>query len=128
MELELRALLLGSAAITDLCADRINWGVHPQGAEYPALVLNVIGDMPGATLAGSDGLFVGRIQIDAYGNTYGAAAMLGHVVRDLLHGYAGGHFRGVWLDAGPRSGRESGEINAARPFRSSLDFLTNWRV
>ena len=127
MEEELRAFLLGTTAVTDICGQRINFGAHPQGKPLPAIVLNVIGDNEGHTLEGPDGLSQGRVQVDCYAKTIGAAKLLSRAARVALDGYRGGGFSGVF-HAGTRDGREGGTNEAARPFRVSLDFLTNWRA
>lgn len=125
MEEELRALLRATTAVTDICGARINWVAHPQGQPYPAVVLGVVGDSEGHTLKGPDGLSKGRVQVDCYGDDYDAAKLLGRAVRASLDGYRGGNFSGVFL-AGSREDREGGTNEANRPFRVSLDFLTNW--
>jgi hypothetical protein len=128
MEQAFRAILLASSGVTALApAARINWGSIPQGAGYPAVVLNVIDDASGLTLAASDGLSQGRVQVDCYGLTYTAAKSLALAVRAALHAYRGGNFRLI-EHAGTRDTREGGTNEAERPFRVSLDFLTHWRA
>ena len=127
MEEALRTLLTSSAAITAIApASRINWGVHPQGAPLPALVLNTISDAEGLHMQGPDGLSEGRVQIDAYAHSYGGAKDLSRAVRTVLHGYRGGGFRLVQHVA-TRDSREGGANEAERPFRVSMDFTTHWR-
>lgn len=127
MEEALRTLLTSSAAITAIApAARINWGVHPQGAGLPALVLNVVSDAEGLTMQGPDGLSEGRVQIDAYAYTYADAKNLSRAVRAVLHGYRSGGFRLVQHVA-TRDSREGGTNEADRPFRVSMDFTTHWR-
>lgn len=128
MEQELRAILLASSGVTALApAARINWGAHPQGAALPALVLNVISDAEGYHLKGRDGLSQGRVQVDAYAETYAQAKQLSRAVRAALSGYRGGGFRLVEHVA-TRDSREGGSNEADRPYRVSLDFLTHWRA
>ena len=126
MEEDFRALLLAATAVTDICGTRINFGAHPQGQDLPAIVLNTVSDNNGHDLQGSDGLFQGRVQADCYATTYGAAKLLSRAVRDALEGHQDSNFSGVFI-AGSRDGREGGTNEADRPFRVSLDFLTNWR-
>ena len=126
MEESFRAYLLATSAVTDICSTRINFGTHPQGQALPAIVLNTVDDADGHTLIGPDGLSQGRVQADCYATTYGGAKLLSRAVRAALDGYSGGDFSGVFL-AGSRDGREGGTNEAERPFRVSLDFLTNWR-
>ena len=126
MEEAIRAFLLATTAVTNICGTRINFGTHPQGLAYPAIVLNTIGDAEDHTLVGPDGLSQGRIQADCYATTYGGAKLLSRAVRAALDGYSGGDFSGVFL-AGSRDDREGGGNEPDRNFRASLDFLTNWR-
>lgn len=127
MKVALRAILLATSGVTALVATRINWGTHPQGAALPAIVLNVIDDADGYTLAGPDGLSQGRVQVDCYATSPGAADRLAEAVIAALSGYSDSNFRGVFR-AGKRDGREGGSNEADRPFRVSLDFITNWRT
>ncbi len=126
MEEEFRALLLAATAVTDLCGSRINFGAHPQGQPWPAIVLNTISDNSGHDLKGPDGLQSGRVQVDCYAEAYGGAKLLSRAVRAVLDGHTDANFSGVFV-AGSRDGREGGTNEADRPFRVSLDFLTNWR-
>lgn len=125
MEEALKAALLASSGVTALCGDRIDFGGNAQGAAYPRMVLWTIGDAEGMTLDGPDGLSVGRVQVDCYGLTYGDAKRLSRAVRATLDGYSGNGFQGVFL-AGTRDTREGGANEAERPFRTSLDFITNF--
>ena len=125
MEEELRALLLATSAITSLTGTRIDWGATAQGETGTRLVLWVIDGAEGVTLDGGDGLFQGRVQVDCYGDSYGAAALLSRAVVALLHGHRGGGFQGIFHES-TRSTREGGTNEAYRPFRASLDFIVNW--
>lgn len=127
MEEEFRAILLGATAITDICGARIDFGEGLQGKPRAAIILNVISDSSGHNLKGADGLQVNRVQVDCYGETYKSAKVLSRAVRSALDGYRGGNFSGVF-HAGSRDGREGGTNKADRPFRNSIDFLTNWRA
>jgi hypothetical protein len=127
MEEALRALLLGSTAVTDLCGQRINWGGHPQGADYPSLVLHVIDDSEGHTLEGPDGLSVARVQVDCWGDTYKQANGLARAVRARLDGHSGASFDSILLLAS-RDDRRNGTNEATRRFRVFLDFTVNWRA
>lgn len=122
MEEAFRALLV-SAPSVGLPSTRINFGIHPQGEGFPGVVLTVVGNADGLTLDGPDGLWVGRVQVDCYGNDYSDAKRLSRTVRDVLHGYADDAFQGIFLLAA----RDYHETAATdRPFRVSLDFSTNW--
>lgn len=128
MEQALRAILLASSGVTSLApAARINWGAHPQGAALPALVLNVVSDAEGMVMNGPNGLSEGRVQIDAYADTYGDAKALARAVRTLLHGLRNTNFRLV-MHVATRDSREGGTNEAERPYRVSMDFTTAWRA
>lgn len=127
MEEQLRARLLATAGVTALVGQRINWGAHPQGEAFPALVLTVISGAEGYTLTGRDGLLQGRVQVDCYAATYGAAKVLSRAVVASLGGYSSAGFRGVF-HVGTRDSREGGSNEAERLFRVSLDFTTHWRA
>lgn len=124
MDEDLWALLTGSSAVTAIVpAARIVWGELPQGAALPAVVLQIIGETDGPTLAGTDGLWFGRVQVDCYGLTRPSARILSRAIVNLLNGYHGGRFQGVFLD----STREMRETERAdRPFRFSTDFNVTW--
>lgn len=125
MEEAFRAILLASAGVTALASTRVNYGEHPQGMAGPYIVLTVVDDAEGHTMTGPDGMSQGRVQVDCYAATYGAAKGLARAARVALDGYSGGSFGGVFL-AATRDGREGGTNEADRPFRVSLDFLTHW--
>lgn len=127
MEDELRALLLASGDVTALVGGRINFGTHPQGDPFPAIVLNVISDAEDYHMKGPNGLFQGRVQIDVYGMTYGAAKAASRPVRTLLHCHRGGGFRLI-THVSTRDSREGGTNEVERPFRVGMDFTTAWRA
>ena len=127
MEEAFRAILHAASGVTNLApASRINFGGHPQGKPLPAIVLSVIGDNGGHTLKGADGLSVGRVQVDCYGDTYSGAKALSRAALTALDAYRGGSFSSIFHD-GSRDSREGGSNEADRPYRVSLDFITNWR-
>lgn len=126
MEEEFRAFLLGTASVTNICGTRIDFGEYPQGQDSPLIVLNTISDTNGHDLKGPDGLQTGRVQVDCYGSTYGAAKLLSRAVKAALDGYLGGNFSGVFHE-GTRDAHEGGTNENDSPFRVSMDFLTNWR-
>lgn len=124
MEEQLRALLMGDAQLSALVPGPIDWGARLQGSALPAVVMNVISDIPGYTQQGEDGLTATRVQIDVYALTYGDARIAGRRIRSILSGYSGGIFDSIFLD-GARDGREAGTNDAERYFRVSLDFMVN---
>jgi hypothetical protein len=127
MEQEFRSILLASSGVTALVGTRVNFGTHPQGQPYPALVLNVISDAEDYHMNGPNGLFQGRVQVDCYGLTYGAAKAASRAVRALLHCYRGGGFLLI-THVSTRDSREGGSNEVERPFRVGMDFTTAWRA
>jgi len=126
MEEEFRAILTAATAVTNIApSTRINFGEHPQGAAFPAIVLNTISDNAGHTLKGSDELSIGRVQVDCYGMTYASAKLLARAALNALDAYRGGDFSAIF-HSGTRDTREGGSNEAERPYRVSLDFITNW--
>lgn len=127
MEEDFTAVLTAASAVTSIVpVARINWGQHPQGAAYPALVLNLIDNAPGLTMQGTDGLWSGRVQVDCYAREFKQARDLATAVAAALHGHRGANLRLV-VHAATRSTRESAASDADRLFRFGLDFLTHWR-
>lgn len=125
MEEEFRAILLGASAVTDICSNRVNFGANPQGSGHPSIVLNTISGFESVHMNGT-GPFEGRVQVDCYADTYGAANGLSRAVMGALHFYRGGGFLMIANDA-VRDTREGGSNEADRPYRSSLDFTLTWR-
>lgn len=127
-EEEFRSLLLVSPiANLGVLPGQVNWGEHPQGASYPALVLNWVSGAEGYTQQGRDGLTSARIQIDCYGFTYGIVRDLRRALEGFLGGYRAGRFSGIFLLT-VRVSREGGSNEAARPYRASMDFQIYWRA
>jgi hypothetical protein len=125
MEEAFRAILLASSGVTALVGSRVSWGEQPQGAAFPAIVLTLISANNDATMGGPDRLFQSRVQVDGYALSYGAVKALQRAVLAALDGYSGGNMQGIF-HAGTRDGREGGTNEADRPFRVSMDFMTNW--
>lgn len=125
MEEDFRALLLGDASVLALCSGRVNFADHPQGQPLPAIVLTLIDDAEGHHLKGPDGLSTGRVQVDCYATTYGAAVQLSRAARAVLDGHHDATFPGVFHE-GTQARREGGSNEAERPYRVTMDFLTNW--
>lgn len=122
MEEELRGLLLADAGVQALAGTRVNFGVHPQGLAWPGVVMNTVSEVPDYVLSGESGTTDARVQVDCYGETYGAAKRLGRAVRAALSGYAGGGLQAVMM-AGSRDTRASTEGDRLKePFRVSMDF------
>lgn len=126
MEEDVIGVLTASAAVTAF-SPSVNWGEHPQGGAYPAIVLNVIDNAPGLTHQGGDGFYQGRVQVDCYARTFTEARNLSLAVSDALHGYRGDGLR-LAIHVATRSSREVAASEADRLFRFGLDFLTHWRT
>lgn len=103
MEEALVAKLLASAGVTALVGNRINWTRRPQGNATPAVVLNMIDGSPGYTLAGPDGLYRNRVQVDCWAKTYAQAKLTARAVDAALSGFkgvsGGVSFRAVFIDS-----------------------------
>ncbi|MBI6628327.1 DUF3168 domain-containing protein [Pontibaca salina] len=127
MEKEFRALLLADSGVSALVGTRIDWGARPQGAPLPAIVLHTVSDVSGHTLDGPWALTTGRVQVDCYADSYGAAKALGRAVRAALDGTRSGNINAVFYQ-NSRDGREGGTNEADRPFRVSMDFLVNYQL
>jgi len=124
MEEQIRALLLADFSVSAVAGARINFGVHPQGQPFPAIVLNVVSDADDYNLVGPTGLQIARVQVDCYAGAYIDAKRLSRSVRAFLSGYRGGIFHVVIL-ASARDSREGGSDVADRPFRVSMDFMVH---
>lgn len=127
MEEDFRALLLASGAVTAICGTRINFGAHPQGQSFPAIVLNTASDLSGHTLDGPESGSDAIAQVDCYGVTYGAAKGLARAVRAAVDGYKGGNIEAVFF-RGSRDGREGGANEAERLYRVSQDFTVRYQI
>ena len=125
MEEQLRALLLNDSGVSSHVAGRVNFGAHPQGQPFPAVVLATVSDNEGYTLQGPNGVTEARVQVDCYADSYGAAKLLSRAVRSLLSGYQHAAFQGVFF-AGSRDSREGGSNDAERPYRTSMDFMVHF--
>jgi hypothetical protein len=127
MEQAFRAILHAATAVTNLApTSRINFGERPQGKPLPAIAMTVTNNNRGHTLKGADGLFVGRVQVDCYGDTYADAKNLSLAALAALDSYRGGNFSSI-TDDGSQDLREGGGNEADRPYRVKIDFITNWR-
>tara|TARA_R110002020_G_scaffold131911_1_gene294787 strand:- start:2772 stop:3155 length:384 start_codon:yes stop_codon:yes gene_type:complete len=126
MEDELVDLLMAAPAVSALIGARVYWGERPQGGDLPAIVLHLVGGGEGATLSGGDGLEICRVQVDAWSATPRGSIDLRRAITRTLQGYAGGGFRGIFED-GRRMDRAGGTNEEQRPWRASVDFVTNWK-
>lgn len=117
-------LLAGSAAVQALVSGRIYWGVAPQGAALPYLVLNIISATDHPHMQGAGGFWQYRVQVDSYGADRPAARTLSRAVRGEINGTRAGDIRLILFDAE----REVFEGGAdGRPFRTTQDYIITWR-
>ena len=103
----------------------INFGEHPQGKPLPAIVMLTVSNDNTHHMEGPTRLYAGRVQVDCYGDDYLAAKITARAVLATLDGYAGGGFQGIF-HAGSRDTRDGGANETARPYRVSMDFMTQW--
>lgn len=125
MEELVRSLLLADSGVSSHAGSRVNFGTHPQGKPFPAIVLNTISDLEGYLVAAPDGLFSARLQVDCYALNYGAAKRLSRAAQAVLSGYSDNGIQGVF-HVSSRDSREGGSNEAERPFRVSLDFTITY--
>lgn len=125
MEEALIARLLADSAVAALVGNRINWVLQLQGRAMPALTLTVISPAADYTYEGRDGLRQSRVQIDAFGATFGAAKAVLRAAMAALEPsatFAGVRFQGGFIT----SERDDGElVGSEYVYRSSTD-LTLW--
>ncbi|QBX37222.1 hypothetical protein E4M02_02590 [Brevundimonas sp. S30B] len=81
MEEALRAHLAANTALTDLVADRIQWGVR-EGA--PSLALHLIDAPPDWHLGGPSGLVMARVQADGWAVTFLGSKAIGEAFKQAL--------------------------------------------
>jgi hypothetical protein len=127
MEEDFIALLRSSVAITSIVpATSIAMEQVGQGTIYPVIVCAVVSGAGGVTHDGPDNLEMSRMQVDCLALSYGEAKTISRAVINLLNGYRGGGFGGIFHES-TRDSREGGSNEAERPYLVSLDFMTNWR-
>lgn len=83
----IRALLTGDAGVTALVATRIYPPASVQAPTYPALIYELISDVPSPTMTAVAGLdvYTARVQVTAYATTYAGARALADAVRLACH-------------------------------------------
>lgn len=128
MEEDLHALLLGHLGITDLCADRIFWGMAAQGVAMPYITLHLIGGSDGQHFTGRDGLWRYRVQVDCYGEDRPSVTALKRAVMGLLNGFAQPYgVAGLRLIEIDSQREEPADPMIGYPAQFSLDFNVIWR-
>lgn len=86
MKQALTNYLLDAEDLEALIADRITWGVRPQGSALPSIAMHQISGSPEYDDDGEAGLSSARIQIDCWGDTYIAADNVARQVMVRLSG------------------------------------------
>lgn len=88
-----KTYLLTKTDFTDLVGAsgnaRVFPGFLPQGTTLPAVVLNIISDVPDHDTQGANGWTVARLQVDCYGLTPDAADAVSEQIRLACDGYTG---------------------------------------
>lgn len=124
MDEALWALLTGAAPVAAICGQRIYWGVAPQDAKLPFVVMTVVSDTDHPHMQGAGGFSQYRVQVDSFGADRPAARTLARAVKGQVNGTRAGEIRLI-LFAAEREVFESGAIG--RPFGFSQDYIVTWR-
>ncbi len=116
MEETLTGLLSGVAG------GRRFWGRAPQTTARPFVVLTRIDGARDYHMRGPSGYVASRVQIDCYGDTYGAAKTAARAVIDALSGHSGQAIQGIFIDSErDLPATDAGEVNHL--FRTSVDIM-----
>ena len=129
MHKALIARLKAYSGINTATGGRINWMTRPQGQGLPAIALQQISGAREYGLAYVVGTAVGRVQVDMFASTYGAAKDLAGLVRQRLEGgpfTASGQTVQTCFLIGERDLDGGQETEGVRVFRVSLDFEVRW--
>lgn len=81
------AMLDGASSVTALVGTRIHPAGETQNVTLPAIVYQLIADVPTPPLAASTGLnvYTGRVQVSCMGRTFAESRSLGSAVRSACH-------------------------------------------
>jgi len=130
MEADFIALLLADPGVSGIVSDRVRPFAAPQDEVRPSITIQRVSGAPGYADDGEIGLNEARLQVDCWGNTYGAVKDLARfvqlatsAVRDVTQGTT--FFVYIMLD-NERDFRESGANAAEYLFRTSLDVIVLW--
>jgi hypothetical protein len=122
-----RARLLANGLVTGSVGSRIDWGQRPQGAAYPAIVLQTISDARPAHLKDYQETRSTLIQLDVYATTYAAALSIARNAIAVLKApttISGKVFGPAFVDSQRDTVEPSGTTNI---YRQSVD-LQIWHV
>lgn len=115
MEEALRAKLLAAAAISAIVANRVDWGLRPQGDPLPGMELFKVTGLPDMIMSGPSGLVFSRVQVNCWGRDFADAKLLRRAVDKELLGFRGTvgdiRFAGIF-PAGERDTTDSDEDGA----------------
>lgn len=113
-----------SSATQPQAGGRIYWGIAPQDAKLPYVVVAVISATDSPHMQGAGGFWQYRVQVDSYGADRPSARTLSRVIRGEMNGTRAGDLRLILFD----TEREIYEAGAdQRPFRISQDYIITWR-
>lgn len=116
--------LLGFSGLTALVGNRIKWNVRPQAGLLPALVLQVISNIPDYGMSGETLLSSSRVQIDIWAEGYLQSLNIRDQVKECLSGLreemSGVEIQGSFL-IDERQSYEAAE-ETSRLHRVSMDF------
>lgn len=127
MEEDLIALLTGDLGIASVVADRVYWGIRPQGAALPDITLYNLGGPVDYHMHGPSGLRQIRIQVDCWSKVSKAQALsIKRAVEAALSGQQAQQqnveFQGMFIDTFNDDVELVGEAQE-RYYRERIDFL-----
>jgi Protein of unknown function (DUF3168) len=80
----IRTRLLANPAVSAAVATRVDWGMRPQGAPFPAIVLQTLDDPRPVHLKGYQNVRSTLVQMDVYAVTYASALTIARAAIDAL--------------------------------------------
>jgi hypothetical protein len=105
MRTELRTFLLADAGLAAVVGVKVDWNLRLDGDRGAALVLILVDNPAGYTLAGRDGLEQAFITFECWGDTVAEAEAVANAVKVLADGRPRTGFRAFFLE-GERDGSE----------------------
>jgi hypothetical protein len=118
-----RSRLLGDSTVAGAVGTRIDWGQRPQGAAYPAIVLQTISDPQPTHLKDYETTRSTLIQMDVYALTHAQAMTIARAAIATLKTPAtvsGKKFGACFVDGQRDTVEPSGTINV---HRQSVDLM-----
>lgn len=119
-------------AITSLLASvaggRRYWVKAPQGVAFPLVVLNRVGGAPDYVMGGPSGYIASRVQVDAYGESFGQIIGIEREISATVSGYSGvigsTRIQGIFIDAIRNLPAESAG-SVTHLFRTTIDLMVH---